>query len=153
MTNLRTPSGQLPDVTGGRRGKPTPASASDVAAILALMDGHYGRILQHLHDLHWNDVLISGTFAFDANGQISLDFQVDYACVAIQSSSAQPVTVTAASPQSAAPATGRGVHKVPANKAATLNIREKALTLYGNAGDLVSLQIFTKPQPPAFGGT
>ena len=152
MSNLRAPGGQVAEIMGGHR-RQKPASAADVAAVLAMMQGHYSQLLQHFRDLHWNEVLFSGTLAFDANGQISLDFQVDYAAVSIQSGSAQKVTVTAASPQSTAPTTGRGVHVVPANKAATLNIREKALTLYGNTGDTVSLQVFTKAQPPAYGGT
>ena len=152
MTNLRAPSDQTSDVMG-HRGRRQHASASDVAAIMALMQGQYSQLIQHFHDLHWNEVLTSGTFAFDVNGQIALDWQTDFASVAIQSSSAQPVTVTAETPQATAPTIGRGVHKIPANKAATVNIRGKALTLYGNAGDLVSIQVFSKPQPPAFGGT
>lgn len=131
--------------------KPERANVSDVAAILAMMDGHYAQLLQHLHDLHWNDVLVSETATLDASGQYSRTFQVPFAAVAVVNLGSTPITIAAATPQGSAPSGGAGVHVLGAGKGASYALRDTALTIYGSPGQQVSVQVFTKPQPVNFG--
>ena len=64
------------------------------------------------------------------------------------------VTVHSGPPSSSgatAPTTGRGVHQVAAGERSVMPIGDRAFTIWGTAGDELSIQAFTGLQP--FGGT
>jgi hypothetical protein len=98
-----------------------------------------------------NNVLLSTLATFDAEGRIAFDWHAPYGSVAVAAHGAGNVTVTNAGPAASAPTGGRGVHLVKGAHAAVINLLGTTLTLYGTAGEQVSLQVFTKPQPPAYG--
>jgi hypothetical protein len=104
-----------------------------------------------LRDMVTHETLTTTTLAFGADGTAVFDWSAGFASVAVTNTSAQDVTLTAATVQDGAPLTGSGVALVPAGKGATYNLAGHALTLYGNPGDRVTLSVFSRPQPPAWG--
>lgn len=81
-------------------------------------------------------------------------FHAPFAAVAVNvvSAGATGITVvagTVAGP--GAPGPGPGVAFVPANKGGVFNLRGNALTIWGAAGDTITVQAFTKPQSPSWG--
>jgi hypothetical protein len=96
-------------------------------------------------------VLACESWAFDTNGLISRWWHVPFRCVAVSSLSTMSVTVTSSTPGESAPTSGPGMAVIAAGKSAVCNIAGRALTLYGNPGDIVTLQVFASTQPPAWG--
>lgn len=97
-------------------------------------------------------VLACETWQFDANGLIDLSWHVPYQCVAVDArGTTKAVTVTSSPPQGEAPTTGVGVAVIAAGKAAVANLAGRALCLYGNPGETVTIQVFAAAQPPAWG--
>lgn len=104
-----------------------------------------------IKDLVIAETLATETFVLDVNGQATRQFAFAYAAVAVTSLSTQVVTVSSSPPQGTAPGSGPGVALVPPNKGAVHCMSGHVVTLYGNPGDRVTLSVFARPQPPAWG--
>lgn len=125
--------------------------SDEVMTSLGTMHDRLSTLTTVLRDMVVHECLTTVTLAFDTEGVATFDWSAGFASVAITNTSAQSVTVTAATPTDTAPLTGSGVALVPAGKGATYNLAGHALTLYGTAGDRVTLSVFSRPQPPAWG--
>lgn len=102
----------------------------------------------------YNNVLVTELAVLDANGIWTKDWSVSFGSLGVANHGTHDITVTTGSEQAAAPPNGGpGIAKIKAGAAATVNMTGKAVTIYGTAGDLVSVTVFTKPQPPAWGLT
>lgn len=98
-----------------------------------------------------NDVLWSGTMPIGSDGWGERDARGDYAAAMVTNATTSTVTVTSNPPASGPPSQGAGVHVIPAGTFAVVNMAGNSLTVYGTAGTKVSVQLFTKPQPPTAG--
>jgi len=97
-------------------------------------------------------VLACETWQFDSHGVITRSWHVPFASVAVDArASTQPVTVTSSPVSEVIPTSGVGLAVIPTGKAAVCNIAGRALTLYGKAGDTVTIQVFPAAQSPAWG--
>jgi hypothetical protein len=120
--------------------------------------GFLQRIERSLAELHTTTklllsqtaVLSAETWPLDANGILTRDWRVPFRSVAVASHSADPITVASGDPLQAPP-TGVGVVVIDAMKSSVCNIAGRSLTIYGTAGDLVTIQVFSQTQPPAWG--
>jgi len=109
------------------------------------------QLLGHLRSGIANDLLLVDLASFDAQGIITRDFPAPYGSVQVTNhSAATSVVVSADTPQGSAP-TGRGANQIEPKASAVVDLHGKALTLYGTAGERVSLQVFTRPWPPFAG--
>jgi hypothetical protein len=98
-----------------------------------------------------NDVLTSELLTLDSSGLAVREFRVPFGSVAIANHSAADVVVHAGGSMGATPGTGRGIHRVPAGTERTINLAHHMLTLFGAPGASISLEVFTKAQPPTSG--
>lgn len=99
-----------------------------------------------------NDVLAVELITFDDGRAVARNFPVPFGSVAVANHSEdEEVTVSAGPIGPAAPVQGTGVQVVAAGRAAVINLASTSLTLYGAEGDRVSVQVFSKSQPPSFG--
>jgi hypothetical protein len=126
------------------------AIVTDLALLVGGLDKRMSHFVAELRGMAANDVLDVEVATIGPAGTFSRDWTVPYAAVSIINFTGGVVTVTSDTPGSAAP-TGPGCHQVGAGAAATINLMGRTLTLYGTVGGLVSLQVFTRPQPPAYG--
>lgn len=97
-----------------------------------------------------NHTLEVFTLAIPAEGYIEREWQVPAGCVVVDNHGANPMTVSSAGPGPAAP-TGTGAHRVPAGKLRAVNVASRHITVYGTAGDLVSVQALTTGAVPTLG--
>lgn len=97
--------------------------------------------------------VISGTIP--ASGVLTFDhFHAPFAAVAVNvvSAGATGLTIVAGTITGpGAPGAGPGVAFLPANKGGVFNLRGNALTIWGTANDIVTVQAFTRPQSPTWG--
>lgn len=105
-------------------------------------------LLGHLRGLIVNDVLLVATRTFDTNGIVSEDFPTPYGSVQVTNHSPATTVVVSADPPQSSPPGGAGTNKVPPWGSTTLGLHGRALTLYGTAGEQVSLQVSTRVWPP-----
>ncbi len=95
-------------------------------------------------------VIDSRIVALDANGQASGQHRLPFASLAVTSFSGSQLTIAAAPPAGSAPGPGPGVTQVAPRGFRVLNARAYAWSVYGGSpGDLVDIQAFSRPQPPA----
>jgi hypothetical protein len=125
--------------------------AAEVARGISSLDSRLNQLAHALKDLITCETLATETRTFDANGITTFGWNFAFASVAVTSQSAQKVTITNMGPASAAPTSGPGVALLAPNKGATYNLAGTMLTLYGNPGDQVTVSVFARPQPPAWG--
>ncbi len=104
-------------------------------------------MMAHVKGLITNDLLLVVLDTFDATGIISHDFPTPYGCVHVSNHGTAAVIVSADAPQQGAPR-GRGSARVDVGKGATLDLHGRALTLYGIAGEQVTIQVFSRTWPP-----
>lgn len=103
-----------------------------------------------------NHILWSGTVELDANGQWSsetsrLHFRMPYAAVQVRNVGNFLVTLTNSPAAESVPTSGPGVHLVSARTAPTIGLVGTTATLYGTAGERVSLVFYARPQQPTSG--
>lgn len=99
-----------------------------------------------------NDVLLTEMVQLDASGQAQRSFPTPMGSVCASNHSATTaLIVTTYSAGGAPPSNGVGMYRVPKNTAAVVNLVGHVLTLFGEANGIVSVQVFAKAQPPAFG--
>lgn len=121
----------------------------DLAVFLAHFERSLSSIVSELRGMTVNDVLDAELVVLDASGIWSRDWSVPFAAVAVANGG--PALVLASDPPQQSAPTGPGSHPVGAGAAVVVNITGRTLTLYGTAGTIVGLQVFTRPQPPSFG--
>lgn len=111
------------------------------------------QLAAHLRGQLVNDVLGVEIATFNAEGIITRDYRVAIGSLTVANHTANNVTVAsgpAAGP--AAPGTGKGLQLVRPAIQRTINLgASHSVTLYGLAGGTVSLEVFTRPQPPSSG--
>lgn len=94
-------------------------------------------------------VIALETVALDAAGTATRQYRVPFQCLYVESQSAKVLTVAGMSMQSDAPGAGPGIAYVRAGGAATANIRAYQWSIWGGtAGELVTVTVFSRPQPP-----
>lgn len=92
------------------------------------------------------------TQAIPAGLAVEFDWHVPFSAVAVNIVGTGTLVIAAGTTGAGAPASGPGVAALPANRGGVFNLRGHSLTVYGtNAGDLVTVQAFTKPQAPGWG--
>lgn len=123
----------------------------DLAVLVARLEAGMSSWTAQLRGMTVNDVLDCEMVTLDATGIFSRDWTVPFAAVAVANTSGNLLTVTSDPPQAAPPSGGAGSHPVGPGAGAVINLTGRALTIYGAAGNVVGLQVFTRPQAPAFG--
>lgn len=97
-----------------------------------------------------NDVLLVETITFDTSGYAARQFRAAAGAVSVEVSGINPVTVTpTGATGGGAPTSGVGVYVIP--KAAgrrTVPLGSHQLTLYGTAGDTISIVVFAGAVSP-----
>lgn len=98
-----------------------------------------------------NKVLTVETRAFPADGSpLTWQFQVAAGAIEVQPLGTNAVTVDASGPSSAGPVVGVGVSVVQPNVGPrTVALASRQVTLYGTAGDRVSVQVFAGAIQPS----
>lgn len=92
------------------------------------------------------------TLQIGAAGCTGRQFHRPYAAVAVNSQSAQPVTITSSTNATgSAPTAGPGVAILKAGGSGVFNLSGRVVTVFGTPGDYVTVQVFERPQPPAWG--
>lgn len=123
-----------------------------------LLDRQVG--LEHLHEQMRHvlgsarrRIMWSGTAQLNANGTWDRQFgDVAHALFVVNFATNGALTVVAAAPNAVAPGPGVGVHLVPAGTAMTFNAVTTHWTIYGTPGNVVDVQVFGVPMPPAAAG-
>lgn len=96
-----------------------------------------------------NSVVSSAVHVIGPTGYTSDGFNVPYGSLFVINHSDFDMTVTSGTPISNTPPTvGVGVRLVPANSSSVINQTGTAYTVYGQAGDFFSVEVFAKSQPP-----
>ena len=94
-------------------------------------------------------IIAEETVMLDPNGAATRQYRVPFQCLYVESQSAKVLTVAGMSMQTAAPAAGTGVAYVRAGGATVANIRATVWSIWGGIpGDLVTVTVFSRPQPP-----
>ena len=123
---------------------------TDLAEALRALAGRITELNELTRGNLVNHVLYSGTVVVGAAGYVSIDFAIPMASVMIQASGTFGyVTVAAAPPASSAPTSGAGVVAVGPDAMLSVPLTGTVLTVYGTAGDLVYLGVWSRAQPPA----
>lgn len=125
---------------------------TDLAPLLERHSRHdhdLARVKAALIALLPGDILYSGTRVIPANGVLELEFRTPYRAVSADNRSALPITLAAAPPGDRAPASGPGVAVLAALATKTVNMEGYTLSVYGNPGDQVVLQVTDRPWAPA----
>lgn len=97
-----------------------------------------------------NDVISSGMHVIPSAGYWYDGFNVPYGSLFVINHSDFDVVVTSGTPISSTPPTlGTGVRLVPAQSSSVINQTGTAYTIYGQAGDAVTVEVYSKSQPPS----
>jgi len=128
------------------------------AVQVALMGGLIERlteVAEYFRGQTLNHTLFSGTVVFDGNGVATFSsFDVPFASVRVDAGSCSTtVVVHAAGPSDRAPVAGPGVHQVGPGGCETFPLTGNMLTLYGRAGENVSVVVRTRDTTPSSGNT
>lgn len=109
------------------------------------------QLIAHLRGGSINNVLLTELVKLDTNGQATFSFNVPTGSVFCQNHTGADITIAGAPPQGSAPGQGVALNRVAAGGWAVVSLASRDLTLYGTANGYVSVQVFSKPQPPAAG--
>lgn len=97
-----------------------------------------------------NNVISSACHSIGPTGYTTDGFNVPYGSLFVVNHSDFDMTVTSGTPISNTPPTiGTGVRLVPANSSSVINQTGTAYTVYGQAGDFFSIEVYSKSQPPS----
>lgn len=96
-----------------------------------------------------NDILEVSTVTVDSTGTVPRNYGVAAGAIEV-TAGGHPVTVSSAGPTTQVPTVGTGVYVVPANTTRVVGLASRQVTLYSQAGDTISFQVFTAaPRPVA----
>ncbi len=138
-------SGRWPPRGPGRAGE-TPPDPWDQMAALAKTVGDLSGAVRRMVPV----VLASRLVQLDSSGQAAGTDRVPFQALAITSFSANTLTVAAAPPGAGAPGPGPGVSQIPPRGFRVINAAANAWSVYGgNPGDLICVEEFGQPLPPA----
>lgn len=126
-------------------------STQDVMTGLGSVHDRLSALAAAIKELVIAECLTTTTLQFGGGGYVEYDYPGGFASLAVLNTSTMLVTVSASTPQDVAPLTGVGVGLCPPSKGTVHNISAHSVTLYGNPGDRVTLSVFSRPQPPAYG--
>lgn len=84
---------------------------------------------------------------FGADGYLYRTYPVPVGSIAVVNHGAAAVTYTSEAPTTGAPYRGRGTQKIEGKSALTIPVAGRAFTLWGTAGEAVSVQVFVSLQP------
>lgn len=129
----------------------TTKQPSDVMTALGTVNDRVSALAAAIKELVISECLTTTTLVISPAGFAEFDWSAGFASVALTNLSADPVTITTSTPADAAPLTGNGVARVLANSGAVHNLASHSLTIYGTPGDAVTVSVFSRPQPPAWG--
>lgn len=133
------------------RGELQTAVYTELLDSIRKLDATSTKLIGQLRGGIHNDVLGVELAEFDDDGVITRQYGVPTGSVFVANHGTGNVVVSSGPQGPAAPGGGKGLGRVPAGSAQVINLASPNLTLYGTAGELVSLQVFTKPQPPTAG--
>lgn len=89
------------------------------------------------------------TYALDANGTATGNYRVPFRALYVESQSIKLLTVASAPVETDTPTFGPGVGYVRIGGASVINLRGYTWAVWGgNAGELVTVTVFSQPQPP-----
>lgn len=128
------------------------ANPLNVTSSYVAMQHRFTQFIDELRGLVLNDCLRIATIALDDNGQGEISIAVPCAGVAAWNHGADAMTVTSSPPQEAAPSTGIGVQTIAAGGWAAWPATGTFCTVYGTAGELVTIALYEKPIPPGGSG-
>lgn len=95
-----------------------------------------------------NHVLLVETVALDGAGQASRPFRASAGCVWVSNPGTHTVTVAPGGAQQQAPTVGVGVTVLPAASHGVVPLDSHQMTLYGTAGDVVSIVVYSAGSSP-----
>lgn len=90
-----------------------------------------------------NHVLEVRTRVFPTEGFLRYSFKIPCGCIEVNNLGTGNVTVETGGGSSYVPVTGTGVYVVPAGTIQPVNVAATQVTLWGTAGEYVSIQAFT----------
>lgn len=92
-----------------------------------------------------NDTLSVATYVIPAEGYVSDSYGTAAGSIEVENTGTHPMTIVArpASGDGTPPAQGTGMRIIPAGQCRTTGLDSHAWTLYGTAGDVASVQVFT----------
>lgn len=125
-----------------------------VLATLAFMQGNANRVAELLRQEGESPVLFAGAIQLDSTGLWFRNFDVGYHAAALSNGNdAGNVTVASGAPGDPGrpPSSGAGVHVIRAKTAATFGVVGNTLSVYGTANAIVTLSVFSRWVPPAYG--
>jgi hypothetical protein len=118
---------------------------------IASLEGRFTQLVSTLRGAVVNDVLYSGQVVLDANGVATIDFETPCGSISVGNHSNAVIVVADGGTQANAPSNGPGVFTVGASAGETINHATREFTIYGTPGAVVTVQVFTRPQPPGRG--
>lgn len=129
----------------------TKQQPTEVMTALGGIHDRVSALAAALKELVIAECLTTVTLAIGPAGYAEFDYPVPFASVAITNAGTTTMTAVGATVTDTAPTVGTGVALVAAGKGAVHNISSRVLTIYGTAGDHLTLSVFARPQPPAWG--
>ncbi|MDB5910455.1 MAG: hypothetical protein JWP34_4569 [Massilia sp.] len=128
-----------------------PQDLETLAGVLTSLDGRVSMLASALRGMLDCDTLVVETIVIPPSGVAERSWHVEYHSVAVTSQSTAKVTVTSTPAGLSAPTQGPGTAVLGPNRCGTFNLAGHVLSVYGTAGDTVTISVFAKPQPPAWG--
>jgi hypothetical protein len=127
--------------------------AVELQSLMEQIEAHAGGIASVLKAPPQGDVLFQGTVMIDTNGVWTKRWPVSFLAVSVANTSATALTVLAGEPAGPgfAPARGAGQFAVPSAVMRTVALKGHAITVYGTAGALFDVTIYSRPREPNSG--
>lgn len=142
---LADPGGALPPTA------PVSPSLDPVAGFGALMH-RFTQYVDEVRGLVLNDCLRLETIKLDGNGQGEVRVHVPYAGIAAWVHGTNPMTFSSTGLAASAPSVGIGVQVIAAASMAAWPATGNYCSIYGTAGDTVTVALYEKPIPPNAAG-
>jgi hypothetical protein len=98
-----------------------------------------------------NSVLQHELVKLDTSGQASRQWHVPMGSAFVANYNGSDVTIATGGAGASAPGFGNGIARIPAGTWQVVNLAGPTLTIYGAAGGMVGIQVFSKSQPPCAG--
>lgn len=121
-----------------------------LGACLAQIEQGLSQITSSIRFLQKRCTLAVETWTLDTTGVLSRDWGVPFLSVAIANHGAADMTAVSGPAGNTAVTSGAGVALVKAGRAGCWPLYGNSLTIYGTAGDRLTLAVFTREQPPAW---
>jgi hypothetical protein len=122
-------------------------------AVLEQIEAHAGGLVSAMKAAAKGDVLYQGTVMIGPAGEWTLGWPVEFQAISIANTSTTSLTVLAGPPtgSGAPPNVGAGQFLLPAGIMRTAALRGHAVTVYGAAGTLFDVALYSRPREPVAG--